>query len=341
MRTAALAIALSTLLAVGLAYGARGQLETSLSRPLEPGGPERLVVVPPGTQLPALMAIFEEADLIDASWTLDLWARSLNDATSLVPGEYRLGPGLSPVQLLERVESGRVYEHTITLAAGSTLEAMAEVLGSAQIVEPKAFLSAARSPEVARRLGVDGDSVEGFIFPDVWGLARGRPAEALVEQLVGRFFEEAPNLPRAARRLGLTVYQLVTLASLVERGPVPAGERHLYAALLLERLQKGYALESRAADEYGRTRPGAPADPREDPWNTTERPGLPRTPIGSPSLAALRSTSEPADTEPVFMVRIGSGRHVFCPNETCYRRALAEHAPGRQPALPKRFGDGP
>jgi UPF0755 protein len=340
MRIAALVLAGVVLAGVAAVYAARGRLEQVLSTPRDPSGAEKMVVVPEGADVADLFGRLEAAGLVTENPLLDLWARALHDGAELVPGEYRVGPSMSPVRLLAQVERGRVYEHAVPIPAGSTLEEVAARLEEAEIMDAGAFLEAARDPELARRLGVEGPSVEGFIFPDVWALPRGLDPEALVTRLVTRFFDEAPNLERAAMRLGLTVHQLVTIASLVERGPVPASERRLYAALLLERLQKGYALESAAADAYGRTRPGAPADPRDDPWNTTARPGLPATPIGSPGLGALRAAAEPADTEPVFMVRVGAGRHVFCPDVPCYLRALRDHAPGQRPDLPKRFGLG-
>lgn len=340
MRTAAFAFAGLALLFVSASFLARSLLEAELTSPAKLAGERRLVVVPAGLDAAGLFALLEREGFVRGSWWLELYARHLHDPGRLVPGEYLLGPGFTPVQLIERVERGRVFEHTVTLPPGATVERMAEILASSGLTDPDAFLRAARDPRLAARLGIAGPGVEGFLFPDVWALPRGLSPEALIERLVDRFFSEAPNLDRAAERLGLTPYQLVIVASLVERGPIPPGERRLYAALLVERLQKGFALESAAADEYGRTRPGAPADPREDPWNTTHRPGLPRTPIGAPSLAALRATAEPADTEPVFMVRRGGGRHVFCPDLSCYLRALEAHAPGHKPHLPRRFGPG-
>ncbi len=338
MRRAAIAIAAAVLAGVGALYVARGWLEAVLLAPLDPAGESRLVLVPSGSSPGVLLERWRAEGLVQPSWMLDLYAAGLHDLGPMLPGEYRLGPGMSPVQLLERVERGRVYEHTVPLPAGGTVAVFAAALAEVELADPERFLAAATDPELARQLGVDGPSVEGFVFPDVWALPRGLAPEALLRRLVERFFAEAPNLERAGLRLGFTPYELVVLASLLEAGPVPPAERRLYAALLIERLQKGYALESAAADAYGAARPGAPADPREDPWNTTERPGLPRTPIGSPSLASLRATVDPADIEPLFMVRRGGGRHVFCPDEACYLDALEAHAPGQRPRFPKRFG---
>lgn len=322
-----------------LGYGFLGALEDRLVTPLDPAGTRRIVQVPEDIDARELLRFAWGEDLVPSSWILDVYASYLHTPGRLVGGEYELGPFLTPVQLIERVESGGLFEHTVSLPAGSTIEEVAARLGRAGLTDPEAFVAAAHDPKRAEALGVGGPSVEGFIYPDVWAFPRGLPAEELLRRFVRQVFEALPSLERSAARLGLTPYQLVIVASLVEHGPVPDEERRLYAALLIERLQKGFALEVAAADEYGRQRPGAPADPRDDPWNTTDRPGLPRTPIGSPSLSALRAAADPADTEPVFMVRRGGGRHVYCPDSACYLRALERHAPGRRPQFPKRFGN--
>lgn len=322
-----------------LGYAFLGALEDRLVTPLDASGSRRIVSVPQDMDASQLLLFAAGEDLVVSSWLLDVYAHFLHTPGRLMGGEYELGPFLTPVQLIERVESGGLFEHTVALRAGSTVEEVAGVLAEAGLTDPKAFATAAHDPRRAQALGLGGPSAEGFLYPDVWALPRGLPPEELLERFVRRVFEVLPTLRSAAARLGLTPYQLVTVASLVELGPVPDEERRLYAALLIERLQKGFALEVPAADEYGRRRPGAPADPREDPWNTTDRPGLPRTPIGSPSLSSLRAAADPADTEPVFMVRRGGGRHVYCPDSACYLRALERHAPGRAPQFPKRFGN--
>lgn len=336
MRTVALAFATLALMLVGMVFWGRNALQAVVLSPSEAGGERRLLSVPQGTDAPALIEQFQAEGLVRKSDLLRLYAEHLHEPGPIVPGEYRLGPGLSPLELIRRVERGRVYQHTFTLPAGSTVEEVARLLGERGLIDEPAFLAAAYDPELAARLGIDGPGVEGFLLPDVWALPRGLTPERLIARLVERFFQKVPDLKASAERLGLTPYQLVTLASLVQNGPVRGRERRLYAALLFERLQKGFALESDAADAYARERD--PSDPRRNPWNTSARPGLPKTPIGSPSLATLRATQEPATTEPVYMVRRKNGRHVYCPTASCYLRALAKHAPGERPHFPRRFG---
>lgn len=332
---ALLAAGLALLVACGVFIGRRA-LESALTSPVEPGGAPRLVEVPEGETPVSLVHRLAEARLVPQGPLLALYAEHLRPPRPLVAGEYRLNPSSAPLQLMHKVEAGQRFEHTVTLRAGSTLEAIAQALADAQLTEPEAFLAAAADPDLLASLGVDGPSAEGFVFADVWSLPRGLEPAELLTRLVRRFFDSMPDLDRASARLGFTVRELVTLASLVEAGPIPSAERRLYAAMLIERMQHGYALESEASDAYGRARPGAPADPREDPWNTTARVGLPPSPIGAPSLAAVLATVEPADTEPLFMVRRGAGRHVYCPDLGCLEAATREHQPGTRPHRPLR-----
>ena len=337
MRWAAVVIA-SFVFAVTLVGSlSRARVAYLLTTPLDPSLGSKLVVIPKGTDIPGLVRLLQREELISPSPLLWFYGRYLHDLNPPLPGEYNLGPSFTPLQLLERIEKGRVYEHTVTIPPGATLADIAGILEGTGLAEAKAFIRAAEDPILLQNLGIYGPSAEGHITPDVWALPRKLEVKELLKRLVKRFFDIAPQLDRAAERLGVTRYQLVTAASLVEMGPVVGAQRRVYAALLLERLQKGYALESIAADDYGRRRDGAPADPRLDPWNTTERPGLPVTPIGAPSLGALRAMIDPVDTEPVFMVRQGGGRYVFCPDLGCYEQALSRLAPGHEARLPKRF----
>ena len=340
MRRTALVLAGAVWLALVTAFTTRAHIEHLLTRALDPSAEPRLLDVPQGSSSSDLLHLMAEQGFAPNGVVWDLYVDHLHASEPVPSGEYLIGAGQSPLQQLRVVESGRRFEYTFTLPAGGTLEEMAEALAAAGVAEAGPFLEAARDVELLEELGVEGPSAEGFIYPDVWALPRGLEPAELLTRLVERFFDRAPDLASSAEVLGLTPHQLVTVASLVERGPVPPEEWRLYAALLIERLQKGYALESAAADEYGRTRPGAPADPRQDPWNTTQRPGLPSTPIGSPSLSALRATAAPADTEPVYMVRREGGRHVFCPTAVCYLEALRQHAPGQAAHFPRRFGHG-
>lgn len=336
MRVLAVLFASFALLAGVGVFAARRSLEATLTKPLDPGGAAQLFEVHPGENTASLVRRLQDAGLVRPGPLLVTYAERLRAGAPPVSGEYRLNPGFTPLQILDRIEAGLRYEHTVTLRPGATLEQNARLLAKRRLADRDAFLAAARDPEVLRRLGIPGPSAEGFLFPDVWSLPRGLRPEALLGRLVDRFRRQTPNLSAAAERLGFTPYELVILASLVEKGPIPPAERRLYAALLIERAQHGYALESAAADDYGRSRPGAPADPREDPWNTTARVGLPLTPIGSPGPAALAAVADPAHTEPLFMIRRGGGRHVYCPDVACLRTAYRQHQPGQVPPRPLR-----
>jgi UPF0755 protein len=172
------------------------------------------------------------------------------------------------------------------------------------------------------RYSIPFSSVEGFLFPDTYVVAKGLSAEQIVSIMIDRFFEELRNLDfegYSDEKLG----QVVIIASLVEREAKIDSERPLIAAVFYNRLAKGKRLESCATVQYilGKTKERLLfSDLQVDsPYNTYLHSGLPPGPISNPGAKSIQAALFPADVDYLFFVSKRDGSHYF---STTYREHL-------------------
>jgi UPF0755 protein len=161
-------------------------------------------------------------------------------------------------------------------------------------------------------------SLEGFLFPATYELRRGATARALVERQLAAFRDNFARVDlRRAHRKNLSGYDVLTIASMVEREARLARERPLIAAVIYNRLKDGIPLGIDATTRYATNNWSTPLRAselkRESPYNTRVRAGLPPTPIGNPGMAAMRAAARPANVDyRYYVIQPGTcGKHVF------------------------------
>jgi UPF0755 protein len=194
-------------------------------------------------------------------------------------------------------------------------------------VTPAAFLAAARDPAAVRDLDAEAPDLEGYVFPDTYDLSRTPDAPAaLVARAVRRFREVMAPEMATVKAGTLTLRQVVTLASLVERETARPDERPRVAAVFLNRLQKKMLLQTDPTVIYALRKTGKydgnirKGDLEIDsPYNTYRYAGLPPGPIASPGRASLHAVLHPAAVPDLYFVSRNDGSHEFS-------RTLAEHS---------------
>lgn len=238
-------------------------------------------------------------------------------------GTYVMRDALSWEQILETFRLARGVVHTVTIPEGWTLAEIAPVVAEALDLPPDSVLVAARDTALLHRLRVPTHTLEGYLFPDTYTFPDRATAREAVRTMTSRFeaawkAEWDSILPR----LKLSRHDVITLASIVEREVVRDEERPIVAAVYLNRLRAGMALQADPTVTYalGR-RPGRVLlkDLRvKSPYNTYLHAGLPPGPIGSPGLASIEAVLHPANVPYRFFVAAPDGHHEF-------RRTYAEH----------------
>jgi UPF0755 protein len=258
-------------------------------------------------------------ELIQHTRTFLLGYRLFYSGTSLKAGEYQLERPLSPRQLLHILSEGKILLHPITIPEGLTQREIARHLEEHYGLDADIFLLAFANASLIHSTDAQAEDLEGYLFPDTYHFPKNTSPQQMVDAMVDQFqqvFNET-WISRAAER-GLSIREVVILASLVENETSRAEERELVSAVFHNRLRIGMKLDCdptivyvlKNADEYtGRLRY---KDLKlDDPYNTYLYPGLPPGPISNPGRAALYAALNPADVDYLYFVSRNDGSHHF------------------------------
>jgi UPF0755 protein len=234
----------------------------------------------------------------------------------LQAGLYRLNARMSLWGILTTLSEGKSELLALKVPEGYTTEQVGQELEKMKVATVADFLKAAHDPQLLKTLGIDGPSVEGFLYPETYRVPLGASPAELVE-LMARQFQDAVGSDFNRRCLvkNLTPYQAVILASIVEKEAKLADERPIIAGVLYNRLHQKIRLQVNATLNYilNSKNPWFTNDQinTRSPYNTYLHRGLPPTPICNPGLASLQAVLNPADVPYLYYVSNGDGSHVF------------------------------
>jgi UPF0755 protein len=289
-------------------------------------GSEVFVEIPSGAGPTAIGQRLVEHGVVRDAMTFRgaLWLSGRS--RDLKAGEYRFDQALTPAEVIDKIARGEVYSRLITFREGLTIPEMAKVYADAGLGAAADFEKAASDASSIAALDPQARDLEGYLFPETYSLGRVAAAPALVAQMTALFqkvFSE--ELRAAAKAQGLTVREVVTLASLVEKETAVAGERPLVAAVYLNRKRIGMPMQADPTVIYALQRSGKyDGNLRRDdlqfesPYNTYRVPGLPPGPIAAPGKASIEAAVRPAAVDYLYFVSRNDGSHVFA-------RTLDEH----------------
>lgn len=291
---------------------------------------------------PRSVEISAHEGLLSIAWTLEraevvrsgtgfvLVSLARGSVRRLRAGEYEVERGTTTLGVLRLLESGRVKQHVLLHPEGATLAELARALESQRLARDDEITRLARDPAVLRRLGVEGPSLEGYLFPDTYQFVRGMAPEEILTRMVQRLRAKlGPDVAARAGRRGLTVHQLLTLASIIEREAVVPEEMPLISAVFWNRLKLDMPLQADPTVQYAlgkERRPLTRGDLLIDhPFNTYRRSGLPPGPIGSPGLRAIEATLAPAPVKYLYFVAVDDRRHHFSTTVEQHNAAVARY----------------
>lgn len=237
---------------------------------------------------------------------------------ALQEGEYDLRKHMPFDDLLATLERGPKIPYVkLTLPEGLTVAQTATRVGEVTKVSSQDFLGAATPATVKPTILPDGVStLEGFLYPETYFIIEKEAAPDLVRRLVAEFDKRTADLPwDKAVALGRTPYEILVIASMVEREAQDPTEAPQVSAVIHNRLRTNMPLGIDATVRYGLNKPTGPLLQseldRDTPYNTRLHAGIPPTPIASPGAAAIRAALEPADSKALWFVRLADCRHHF------------------------------
>lgn len=279
------------------------------------------VSLPPGAGAREIARLLHRAGLIKHPIVFEVLVRARGVENRLIAGDYEIPVGRPMGDILAQLVEGRVATVTFTIPEGLTIAQIADVLDEKDFAKAEGFLAACRRLKLNGDL-LDGDKVqpleqmEGYLFPDTYRVARGIGVDDLVKIMFFRWQAEFGEARRnRAAELGMTVHQVMTLASIIEREAKKPEERALISAVFHNRLKAGMKLDADPTVLYAIGEPGGELTLEDlavdSPYNTYKYPGLPPGPICNPGAACIDAALYPADTDYLYFVARPDGTHDF------------------------------
>ena len=291
---------------------------------------EKAVMVLPGQGFKAFAQRLHQDGIIEHPSKFELLARFKGDDKIIKAGEYTLSSTMPPSTILSILVNGKVRLHKFTVPEGYNLKQIAALVSKSGYATDDDFLKAATNAALVHAMEIDAETFEGYLFPDTYRFPKGSSPETIISTMVKRFWSVfKPEWKNRAKTLKLSIHQVATLASLIEKETGAAFERPLIASVFHSRLKRRMRLESDPTVIYGlkdyngnitRKHLSMPT-----PYNTYTISGLPPGPIASAGIDAIKAALYPADTQFLYFVSKKDGTHQFSTNFKDHSRAVKKY----------------
>ncbi len=287
-------------------------------------GQKITVVIPAQTGFIGIKNILTEAGVVRDDIRFAILARVLGSARGLKAGEYVFHAGLTPYQVLNILEKGKVVLRTLTIPEGSDIRRIADILAADGWVDRDRFLDLTKDVVLIKKFQIEAESLEGYLFPDTYYLTRENQNETgIIGMMVERFLHVYGDIrTEYGKDISMSRHEIITLASIVEKETARPEERPLIAGVFLNRLEKQMRLQADPTVIFGLGDFSGNLTRKDlttpSPYNTYMIKGLPPGPICSPGRAAIEAVLDPAQEKFLYFVSKNDGTHYFS-------RTLAEH----------------
>lgn len=261
----------------------------------------------------------EEKGVINSSLKFRILSRLRGYDDKMKPGTYIFTTDMTYEEVFIKILSGEKYIVTLTIPEGFDVKQIAARLYESDLADKEDFLKAAKDftpyPYMKKHLHVFF-AAEGFLFPDTYEIESDASVEEILQLLADEFDRKlTPEMREKAEQMNLSIYDLTTLASLVEREVRYPEDRAVVAQVFLKRLQMKMPLQTDATLQYLMDTPKEDVSIEDtqinSPYNTYQHEGLPPGPIASPGLEAIEAVLNPADTEYLYFVADRSGHNHY------------------------------
>ncbi len=290
---------------------------------------DQLFVVRPGQGFRQIIGEMQDRGWVGHPWLVEAHARYHDISGRLQAGEYRVPADITTAELLDKIARGAVVRHQVTIPEGWTaqqffdaVQAHEALRAMAEPVDPEQLMAMLGRPEM---------HPEGWFLPDTYIFSRDTPAERIIRmahEAMERALERAWE-DRAGEHPLESPYELLILASIVEKETGQAAERDLVAGVFVNRLRRGMRLQTDPTLLYPLgpdvTRLTRAELQRDHPYNTYTRDGLPPTPIALPGQASIIAAARPAETDALFFVSRKDGTHQFSRTYAEHRAAVIKY----------------
>ena len=283
----------------------------------------RTIFIQQGASFNTIARELEKDGVITDAGKFPLLAKFERVMTKIKAGEYEFTTAMPPTEVLDMMIEGQVKNYTVTIPEGYNIREVAILLSNIDLIEKDEFIAKAADAVFATSLGIDSNSVEGYLFPDTYRFTKGLSAEEIIRKMVQRFNQVYSEVSfKKPYGLKMSKRQIVTLASIIEKETGNVIEAPLISAVFHNRIKKRMRLESDPTVIYGIKGFNGNLTRKHlltrTPYNTYQIYGLPPSPIANPGRASLEAAIAPSTDTYLFFVSKNDGSHNFS-------RTLQEH----------------
>jgi UPF0755 protein len=292
--------------------------------------PSKTVVIPEGAAFQQVATMLEQEQLIK-SRSAFLWLGKSQEAERKIrPGEYEFNPAMAPAEILSKLLAGRVVLHAITIPEGYTITQIADVLDEHRITNRAEFVQLAFDKPFIKTLGISADTAEGYLYPDTYRFARPTAAKDVMKTMVEQLEHIMTQEWQArAQDIHLTVHEVLTLASVIEKETGAGDERPHISSVFHNRLKKRIPLQSDPTVIYGLQNFDGNLHKKDlsnpSPYNTYRWAGLPPGPIANPGAQSIRAALYPVPSAYLYFVSKNDGTHQFSATLVEHNKAVEKY----------------
>jgi len=315
---------------LGLAYFLARTMNSPAAGPFETG---KSALIEKGQSLTGIAINLKKEQVLKSAGAFRLAYSLYYSPRFLRAGEYRFESPVTPKKIMLEMISGKVLLHPITIPEGLTFMEIESLLREKDFPYQGSFLDACRQVDLISDLDPKAANLEGYLFPETYHFARGVEAPVMVRTMIEQFRKNfGPEDLARAGQLNLTIREIVTLASLIEKETSKEEEKPLVSAVFHNRLRLGMKLDCDPTIIYalkleGRFDGNLRLQDKSlaSPYNTYLYRGLPPGPICNPGRTSLRAALHPAPVEYLYFVSRNDGSHVFNRSYQEHLRAVSKY----------------
>jgi UPF0755 protein len=298
--------------------------------PTEERPPSKVVVIPDGAPFQQVAALLERERLIKSRLFFVLFGKSQSADRKVHAGEYELSPGMTPAEILAMLLNGHVLLHPLTIPEGLTIVQIADLASQDGLTDRAEFLRLAKDPAFVASLGIKAETLEGYLYPNTYKFPRGVKAREVLVAMVEQLRQViGPDLLARMEELKMTMHEVLTLASVIEKETGSGGERPEISAVFHNRLKKHIPLQSDPTVIYGLPAFDGNLHKKDlsspSPYNTYRVQGLLPGPIANPGIQAIRATLYPSNSQFLYFVSRNDGTHQFSATLIEHNRAVEKY----------------
>ena len=282
--------------------------------------------IPKGVTLSQIGNILKEESIISNKRTFTMAVKSLGHEKNIPAGRYVLHNALNNRAIINQLVYGVPSLKSITVLEGWNIYQIANVLEKELKISKKTFLRLCNDQRVIKLFNLEGNSLEGYLFPDTYTFAEGVDPYLVLTRMVNEFINNiTKSMEVQAQEMNMSLLEVITLASIIEGEAIYDSERAIISAVYHNRLKRGMKLQADPTIQYiiddGPRRLLNNDLKIESKYNTYLYRGLPPGPINSPGKESIIAALYPSVNEYLYFVARGDGYHTFSTNEKDHNKA--------------------